>query len=183
MDVIYGILMHMEPKKNFMRTLGIALGIIVVLLGAIWYVKSEIDRKFLAVGQIRSELQAKGISLSDLAKLQADAEKAKKYEPQLDRLFTTKEQLLSFSTDMSFLAKQSGFSGSPQFKDETTPSSADLQKTNFSLALEGARNFSDLATFLSAVEKSKYFVRFVTLDVSHEGDVFRATTNGYVLSF
>lgn len=173
----------MDPKKNFTRTVGIAAGTIVVLLGAIWYVKSEIDRKFLIVGQIRSELQAKEVSLSDLAKLQGDAEKAKSYGPQLDRLFTTKDQLLSFSADMSFLAKQSGFSGSPQFRDETAPPSTDLQKTNFSLTLEGTKDFSDFATFLGAVEKSKYFVRLATLDVSHEGGVFRVTANGYVLSF
>lgn len=173
----------MEPKKNFMRTLGIALGIIVVLLGAIWYVKADIDKKFLDVQQIRSEMQTKEISLSELATLQSDAEKAKQYIPQLDHLFTTKDQLLAFSTDIGFMSNQAGFSGSPQFKEETAPPSSDLQKTNFSLLIEGPKNFDDLSKFFGLVEQSKYFVRFTTLDVAREGNTLRLGANGYVLSF
>jgi hypothetical protein len=173
----------MEPKKNFIKTLGIALGIIVVLLGAIWYVKGAIDEKLLVVQQLRAEMQTQGISLSGLAKLQGDAEKAKQYIPQLDRLFTNKDQLLGFSSDISFLAKQAGFSGAPQFKEESAPTSIDLQKNNFSLLLEGPKTFQNLSAFFDSVEKSKYFVRFASIDVLREGDVLRVSTSGYVLSF
>lgn len=174
---------YIEPKKNFIKTLGIALGIVVALLGAIRYVKSDIDTKFLAVQQAQVEIQAKEISLSDLAKLQSDAEKARRYTPQLDHLITTKDQLLAFSTDIGFVAKQAGFSGAPQFKEEGAPSTADLQKTSFSLLIEGQKNFGDLANFFKLVEQSKYFVHFTSLDVSHEGNTVRVGSDGYVLSF
>lgn len=173
----------MEPKKNFIRTLGIAFGIVVVLLGAIWYVKSDIDKKFLEVQRMRSEVQTKEISLSELASLQSDAEKAKQYIPQLDVLFTTKNQLLSFSSDIGFMVKQAGFTGMPQFKEESAPSSGSQQKTNFSLMIEGPQDFDSLANFFGLVEKSKYLVRFTTLNVSREGDILRLGADGYVLSF
>ncbi len=173
----------MEPKKNFIKTLGIALGLVVVLVGAIWYVKTDIDTKFLAVQQAQAEIQTKEISLTELAKLQSDEEKAKQYTPQLDHLITTKDQLLSFSTDIGFIVKQAGFSGAPQFKEEATSPATDLQKTSFSLLLEGPKDFSDLANFFKLVEQSKYFVRFSSLDVSREGSTLRLGSDGYVLSF
>lgn len=173
----------MEPKKNFIRTLGIALGIIVPLLGVIWYVKSDIDDKFLAVRQLQAQLQPREVSLSALAKLQNDAEKAKQYIPKIDQLFTTKDQLLSFSSDIGFIVKQAGFSGTPQFKEETTASAADMQKTNFALVMEGSKNFNDLANFFKSVEESKYFVRFKAINVSSENGTVRVGADGYVLSF
>lgn len=173
----------MDPKRNFIRTLGIACAIVVVLGGAIWYVKSDIDKKFLTIGQTRAEIQVKEQALSALASLQGDSEKAAQYLPQLDRMFTTKEQLLSFSTDIEFLAQQAGFSGSPKFKEETAPQTGELRKTNFTLSLEGARNISDLGKFFSLVEQSKYYVKFGSIDVTRDGVTLRANVDGYVVSF
>jgi hypothetical protein len=173
----------MDPKKNFIKTLWIALGIIVILFGAIWYVKADIDGKFLAIQQLRAELQPKESSLGELAKMQSDAEKARQYAPQLDQLFTTKYQLLLFSADIGFLAKQAGFEGIPRFKEEVAAPATDLQKTNFSLLLEGPKNFDDLTNFFRMVEKSKYFVRFNGLNISQEGALLRVGADGYVISF
>lgn len=174
---------HMDPKRNLIRTLSIACVIAVVLGGAIWYVTTDIDKKFLVIRQIRTEIRSKEHALSALASLQRDAEKANQYLPQVDRMFTTKEQLLSFSTDMNFLAQQAGFSGSPKFKEETAPQKGDLHKANFTLSLEGVKDINDLGKFFALVEKSKYYVKFATIDVTRDGATLRASLGGYVVSF
>lgn len=173
----------MEPKRNFIRTLSISGVIIVVLIGGVWYMKSRIDEKFLVIEQKQVSVRANEKSLATLAMLQGNAEKAKQYLPQIDRMLTTRDQLLSFSTDISFLAQQAGFAGSPKFKEETAPQTGDLRKTNFSLSLEGVKNVDGLGNFFRLVEQSKYYVRFDTIDVTREGGNLRATLNGYVISF
>lgn len=173
----------MEPKKNFIRTLIIACVIVAVLGGVIWYVVIDIGKDSLAIDQLRTEIQNKEYALSALASLQRDAEAARQYLPQLGRMLTTKEQLLSFSADMHFLAQQAGFSGTPKFKEETAPQSGELRKTNFSLSLEGERSLDNLGTFLSLVERSNYFVRFKSIDVVRDGELLKVAMDGYVVSF
>lgn len=173
----------MEPKKNFMRTLAIVLAIITILIGGIWYVKTDIDKKIAVISEARKNLQLRERSLSELAALQSDAEKATLYLPQINKLLTSKDQLFGFSTDISFIAQQAGFSGAPKFKEESAPPVGNLQKTSFSLTLEGRKNLSDLGTFFSSVEKSNYFVRFSTMDISQDESVLRASMDGHVISF
>lgn len=173
----------MEPKKNFMRTLGIASIIITLLLGGIWYVTADIGGRTDAIGVMRLDMQKREASIAALAQLQSDAEKARRYLPQMERLRTTREQLLGFSTDIGFLARQAGFSGTPKFKEATASSAGDLQKTSFSLALEGSSSSSNMSTFLELVERSPYFVRFESINTSWDDGVLRATMDGYVISF
>lgn len=173
----------MEPKKNFVRTLGVALAIIILLLGGIWYVKADIDGRTDAIGVMRLDIRNRETSVATLARLQSDAEKARRYLPQMERLRTTREQLLGFSTDIGFLARQAGFSGTPKFKEATALPEGDLQKTNFSLALEGISSSSDIGTFFELVEKSSYFVRFESINTSRDDGVLRVTMDGYVISF
>lgn len=173
----------MEPKRNFIRTLGVACAIVVVLGGVVWYAKADADKKYLAIQQTRTEIRSKAQSLSALASLQGDAEKAKQYTPQIDRMLTTREQLLSFSTDIGFLAQQTGFTGSPKFKEGAASPAGDLQKISFSLFLEGPKNIDDVGKFFKLIEQSKYYVRFGSIDVGRDGNNLRVTADGYVLAF
>lgn len=173
----------MEPKRNFIRTLIIACGIAIVLGGAIWYTANDVAEKSLAIKQVRAEIQNKEYSLGALASLQGDADAARQYLPQLNRMLTTKEQLLSFSADMQFLAQQAGFSGAPKFREETAPQAEELRKTRFSLSLEGTRSLEDLGAFLRLVEQSSYFVRFKSVDVVRDGALLKVSLEGAVISF
>lgn len=173
----------MELQKNVIRISAVALAIIVLLVGGIWYVKTDIEKRADAITRMRSDMRNRETSLASLARLQSDAGKASRYLPQLEQLRTTREQLLEFSTDIGFLAKQAGFSGAPKFKEAATAPTGDLQKTSFSLTLEGKKELSDLGLFFESVEKSSYFVHFEPINVLQEGDTLRVTTEGYVISF
>ena len=166
-----------------MRTLAIALTIVVALVGSIWYVKADIERRTDDISAMRLAMQNRGASVASLARLQSDAEKAKQYLPQIEQMRTTRDQLLGFSTAIGFLAHQAGFSGTPKFQEAANVSAGGLQKTKFSLSLEGHAGLADLGTFLGLVEKSSYFVRFESVNTSQDGDVLRAVMEGYVISF
>ena len=173
----------MNPKRIFIRTLGIGVGISLVLIGGVWYVKADIDARSAAIIQSRANIQNREDSLDALTALQRESEKAKGYAAQIDALLTSKEQLLGFSSDIGLLVQQAGFSGSPKFKEETAPTAGDLQKTNFSLTLEGQKKLSDLGAFLASVEKSNYFVRFTRIDTSRDDAILRVALEGYVIAF
>ena len=173
----------MEPKKTFIKTLGISLALIAVLFGGIWYVKSDIGNKIVLVEQARADIHSKEQALTALASLQKDSEQAKQYLPQIDQRLTSKDRLLGFSADVSFLAQQAGFSGTPKFREDTSAPVGDLQRTNFSLLLDGSKDLDAVGTFFRSVERSNYFVRFANMDVTRDGKTLRVQTDGYVISF
>lgn len=173
----------MDPKKNFIRTLGIACAIVVVLGGAIWYAKGDVEERILLVEQARAEIRNKEQSISILSVLQGDSEKARQFLPQIEQKLTSKDQLLGFSSDIAFLARQAGFSGAPKFREDTAPQAGVLQKTNFSLALEGTNGLDAVGSFFRSVERSNYFVHFTSIDVARDGALLRIQTEGYVVSF
>lgn len=173
----------MEPKKNFIRILGVSCGIVIVLGGILWYVKADIDKHLETTKTLRTDVTNIENALSALASLQGDAETANNYLAQIDRMLITKDQLLTFSTDISFLAQQAGFTGSPKFGEDTAPQTGELHKTNFSLFLEGDKGVGDLGNFLKLVEQSKYYVRFNSIDLVRDGAAMRVTLGGYVVSF
>lgn len=161
----------------------IALAIIAALAGGIWYVQADIESRTNDISSMRLAMQNRGASIASLARLQSDAEKAKQYLPQIEQMRTTRDQLLGFSTDIGFLAHQAGFSGSPKFQEAAGSSVGGLQKTKFSLSLEGHIGSSDLSTFLGLVEKSTYFVRFDSINSSQDGDLLHVAMEGSVISF
>ncbi|OGM94161.1 hypothetical protein A2524_03765 [Candidatus Wolfebacteria bacterium RIFOXYD12_FULL_48_21] len=173
----------MDPKKYSMRALAIALAIIFVLSGGIWYVRTDIKTRTNEIGQMRFDMQNREMSVAALARLQSDAEKAKRYLPYVEQMRTTREQLLGFSTDIGFLARQAGFSGTPKFKETVAPQAGDLLKTNFSLTLEGRSEAANLGTFFELVEKSAYIVRFESISVSRAAAAISVSMEGYVISF
>ncbi|OGM93369.1 hypothetical protein A2372_03220 [Candidatus Wolfebacteria bacterium RIFOXYB1_FULL_54_12] len=173
----------MDPKKHSLRALAVALAIVFALAGCIWYVRSDIEKRTGEISQMRFAMQDREMSVAALARLQSDAEKANRYLPYVEQMRTTREQLLGFSTDIWFLARQAGFSGTPKFEEAGAPIVGDLQKTNFSLMLEGRGENANLGTFFELVEKSPYIVRFESVNVSREGAVVNISTEGYVISF
>ena len=173
----------MDPKKHSVRALAIALAIIFVLSGGIWYVRTDIKTRTNEIGQMRFDMQSRDMSVAALARLQSDAEKAKRYLPYVEQMRTTREQLLGFSTDIGFLARQAGFSGVPKFEEDGAPQTGDLLKTNFSLTLEGRGEVANLGTFFELVEKSAYIVRFESIGVSKAAAAISVSMEGYVISF
>ena len=169
--------------KYSMRVLAIALFIILVLAGGIWYVRTDIKTRTNEISQMRFDIQSREMSVAALARLQSDAEKAKRYLPYVEQMRTTREQLLRFSTDIGFLARQAGFSGTPKFEEAGAPQVGDLLKTNFSLTLEGRGEIANLGTFFGLVEKSAYIVRFESISVSRTGTAISVFMEGYVISF
>lgn len=173
----------MDPKRNAIRVLAVALAIVFVLAGGILYVKGDIEDRTEAISQMRLDVQTRETSIAALARLQSDAEKARRYLPQIERLRTTREQLLGFSTDIGFLARQAGFSGTPKFEEAAASPEGDLQKTHFSLVLDGRNELADLGTFFELVEKSAYIVRFESINASREDTGMSVAMDGYVISF
>lgn len=173
----------MEPKKTFMKTLSIAFALVVVLGGGIWYAKADVEERIVLVEQARAEIRNKEQSISILSVLQGDSEKARQFLPQIEQKLTSKDQLLGFSSDIAFLARQVGFSGAPKFREDTAPQVGVFQKTNFSLALEGINDFDAVGSFFRSVERSNYFVHFTSIDVARDGALLRIQAEGYVVSF
>ncbi len=171
----------MEPKKYFWKTTGIALGIVFISAGFAWYLKTDIDVKTTTIKQLHERIKMQSATIQALASLQGDSEKAKQYAAQLDTFLTRRDDLLSFSKDFGLMIQQAGFGGQPKFKDEAAIP-GDIQRTGFTLGIDGPKTIDNVAALMGVIEKSRYYVHFNSIDITQDASL-HLSTDGYVISF
>ncbi|MBI3638630.1 hypothetical protein HY227_02710 [Candidatus Wolfebacteria bacterium] len=175
----------MDFKKRLIIFIGINLGIVLVIAGAIIFLAFDVVKWSDRIVSIRKEINFKNQSTSFLASLRGDSELVKTYSPAISSVIPSRDELLNFSKDLNSIANQNKVSLTVALGTENREAKeggeSGLGAVSFSMVAEG--NFIDLMNFFKAVKTGKYMVKIGSVDlISLQKDVFRATMGGQVFS-
>ncbi|MBM3257133.1 MAG: hypothetical protein FJY98_02275 [Candidatus Liptonbacteria bacterium] len=168
-------------KRAFWTHVGIAAGGIILLVGIIGWLASDIEAQASRVAQDRTLIRERSTSIAALAELKHRAPQATLYEQKLNAFLPTQEQLLDFPRTLDNLARvrkvalNFAFQGGQALPQGNTPGSV-----GFSLDVTGA--YADIMGFLKDVEfePPRFLATFDSFDLTRGGEEYRFLGQGRV---
>jgi len=171
----------MDFKKRLLINIGISLSVCLVLLVVLFSIASDINKKTEHIKNLKTELFFRLNSAGSLAILTKEAEEAKNYNLQLEKILPRYDQLVNFPRDINIIAKQAQIDINTSLGKEETPNKDTLLKqTNFSLAGQGS--FENFINFLKFLEIGQYLIKIQTLDFTKQDGNFKILLTGRVFS-
>jgi len=171
----------MDFKKRLLINIGIPLGVCLVLLVILFLIASDISRKTEHIKELRTELLFRLNSAGSLAILTKEAEEAKNYNIQLEKILPHYDQLVNLPRDINIIAKQAQIDINTSLGgEETSNKNTILKQTNFSLAGQGS--FENFVNFLKFFEIGQYLIKIQTLDFTKQDGNFKILLTGQVFS-
>jgi len=165
-----------------MIILGINLGILLVLLMGLFFLGSDIGSRAEKISRFRQEVNSRVALNESLALLNRDYEQAKKYLPELENAFPTRDELVNLSRDLGIIANQNKVNLSTSLGSETREPNSKLSRVSVSLNAQGT--LDNIVKFLNGLKTSRYFVKIDGFDLTRQANEnFKISLTGVVLSF
>jgi hypothetical protein len=171
----------MEFKKRLFINIGIPFGICLILAGALFFLGSDIVKLANRIEQSQKDLNLRVAMAESLALLRQDSEKAKHYLVELESLLPSRDQLISFSSDLNMIARQNQVSVNSSLGQEVLGSANEPGRIGFTVVSQSS--FDNFLGFLKTLKNSRYFVKIETLDFGRQDGAFKALMTGQVFSF
>jgi len=172
----------MDFKKRLFINIGIPLAICLILITALFFIGSDIAKKTEQIRELRTELFFRLHLAESLALLTKEAEQARNYTFQLERILPNSDQLVSFPRDLNMIAKQTQVDiNSSLGGEEVSEKKSALRRTNFSIT--GRGSFENFINFLKFLETGQYIINLQTLDFARQDDNFKISLTGQVFSY
>jgi len=169
--------------KKLFKYLGTSIGVMLVLVGIIIYIFSDLQ----AIGKLmetdRATLAARTQNINSLTLLR---ERSKDAETKIDKLRTMlpdRESLFLFSAEVNRLAREQNLNPVFSFRDETISESPNVpNKASFIINVSGER--LSILAFIKAFEAAPYLTHIQSIEWTApggaSGDVYRVILFGEV---
>lgn len=170
--------MPRNAKSRLTINIVIALGILIVLLLALFLVSRDVQTQATNIKTAKSDLKTKAQQLNDLARLREEAKKAQPNLVKLEAAIPDRDELFSVRKELEQLAGSNKLVVNFTFGNEG-PKENNLGNINYELKLQGGD--SGIRSFVDEVESSYPFVRITALDMVRRETDFNATLKGQIL--
>lgn len=167
-----------NAKSRLKINIAVALGILAVLLSALFLVSRDAQTEALSIRTTKSDLKTRVQQLSDLARLREEAKTARPDLAKLEAAIPGKDELFSVRRELEQLAGKNNLAINFSFGSEGQKENG-LGSINFELKLQGG-DFS-IRSFVDEIESSYPFVRITTLDMVRQENNFSANMKGQIL--
>jgi len=164
--------------KNLFRRNALYISGILALAGLVLFIYMDIQASVLTITQKNNTLATRSNSLSSLAILRGEFEKAKPYFSLLENILPPRDQLLSFSKELEGIAKKNSLEFGFTFGEERLATPTEPGYIAFRATVTGT--YAGLANFLRSLETGRYFIDVSTVDSVKKGDGFSNIINGRV---
>lgn len=165
-------------KSQFLINIGIAVGIVMVLLIALFLVGRDLQSQSMNIKTIKSDLKTRVEQLNDLAQLREDAKQAEPNLVKLEVAVPSRDELFSLRRGLEQLAARNNLAVNFSFGQEN-PKENNFSSINFELKLQGG-DF-DIRNFISQVESSYPFIRITALDMVRQENDFSTIVKGKIM--
>lgn len=172
------MIMLRNAKSRLTINIAVALGILTVLLFALFLVSRDVQTQASSIKSVKSDLKTRIQQLNDLAKLREEARTAEPNLAKLEAAVPDKDELFSTRRELEQLAGRNNLTVSFSFGSEGQKENG-LGNVNFELKLQGG-DFS-IRSFVDEVESSYPFVKINALDMVRQENDFSATLKGNIL--
>ncbi len=170
--------MVQDFKKQLAIRISLTFGILLVLIGLIFYLASDIGNRSDSVFLKRSEVNSHSNEVRDLAKLRDSAKIAVPLMANLEKALPKRDSLFTLPRVFGDMASEEHLGFSFKFGDESKPSVQKPSQINFVMSLRG--KYNDVQNFIAKIETSPYFITFESLDMIKSGDTYSVSLGGEV---
>ena len=153
----------------------IAFGAVGALVLLTQLVAGHVEGSALKIKQQKTDLAFRISATGQLASLRADSDKAKPLFRALNAVLPLKDDLINFGQSLIQAGKNNNMVLGFTFGGETVPKGELPGFISFSTS--GTGSYENIQNFLKDIERSRYFVKFNSLDIIRQG-----TTNSYSLT-
>lgn len=166
-------------KKKLIINLSVSLAIIVAFIFLLVLINGDLNKRREDIVEHKREINSRTMAVSLLADLKKDAEKASPLISVLENRLPTRDELILFPRELTRLANDNNIELGFAFGSESPGSDEEPGVVGFTLSLSG--EYDNLAKFLSDIEKSRYYIRITTADLTRKsGEIFGLITSGEV---
>jgi Tfp pilus assembly protein PilO len=163
-------------KKTLLISLGIALGIIVILTISLFSLNSDINKRLAVIQQYKDDLALRSQTVLLLSELRKEAQRADELSQTISTALPTRDQLITFPREIEQLAIKNKVEFGFGFGSETAGSSSEPGFVKFTMTLGGG--LPDIVSFLKQLESSSYFISLGSVDISSRARGGYALTTG-----
>ncbi len=156
----------MEFRRRLLIESGVYAGVIVVLSLGLFFLTQHITKQMEGILQTRDQIHFWSESTQTLANLKQDASQAAVYASALKTALPQKDQLINFVPDIRALAATNKVVITTSLGAQEPDPNGTLIITSFSLSADG--QFDNLLLFLAELKKSKYPIKFTTIDLTRK---------------
>lgn len=170
----------MEFKNWLFKNSAISGASILILTILVFLLGSDLANRAEKIKSQRLDLAIRLQSLSSLAALRTDSQKAEKLLINLQETLPSRDQLIGFSKALELIAKNNklGFGFSFESEQAGTESSPGINYFN----LTGSGSYGNFINFFKSIEQSRFFVGFDSVDLITKGKDFELVAKGKVFS-
>lgn len=165
-------------KSRLTVSILIALGIIVVLLGALFLISRDVGIQALNIKSAKNDLKTRSQQLNDLARLREEAKLARPDLVKLEEAIPVRDELFSVRREMEQLAGSYSLAVNFAFGNEN-PKENSLASINFDIKLVGG-DFN-IRSFINKIESEHPFIKITSLDMVRQENNFSANLKGRIL--
>ena len=178
--MIQYIVMTDTFKKQLGIQLGIGLGVLVLAVLITQLVVGDLAGNSTKIQNQKTELALRIQATDQLASLKSDFEKAQPLFQFLNSVLPPKDSLINFGQDLISLGRVDRLELNFSFGGETAASDQTPGFINFAISGTGA--YGNFQKFLADLEKSRYFIKFNSLDLTRQqsGDNYGILAEGQV---
>lgn len=155
-----------------------ALGIVVILLIALFLVGRDVGIQAQSIKTAKNDLKTRSGQLNDLARLRDETKEVSLYLAKLQGAIPTRDGLFSARRELEELAVRHALTINFAFGGEN-PKEDGLGSINFDAKLTGG-DFN-IRSFIDEVEARHPFVKIVGLDMVRQENDFSANLKGKIL--
>ena len=170
-------------KDRFTKQLYISLGIILasiaIAAGALYFFSGMLSSQADVIASDRVTVQSKTSAVADLARLEADASQATRYQAAIDQLLPDQYGLVTFTQWLAQLGAKYGVSTNAVFQGSIVPSSETTAGTaQFSFSAAGSPE--NIVAFLDGmnVKSSRFLISLTSFDVANDETNEKVTGQG-----
>lgn len=158
-------------RKNLLKQLSIAVLILAVLFGGLYFIKNHIKESVAQVMSSRQELKNRTATINTLSKLRSQyRDKGKAYLNVLSNIIPAKDKLINVSQDFQSIAQSSDLGFGFSFAGEKTPEDdSELGYIEFRLNVTG-ETMDEISEFISNIENFQYLTVVDSVNIRRNKD-------------
>lgn len=166
-------------QKKLLLESSIALAMVVILLGGVWYFGNTIKDISDSISTMRQELASRSHALNSLAALRSEYRtRAARNLNTMYAYVPTEEQLINLRQEFLVLTAKSNLGLSYTFISESPASAANFGSYNFRLDVTG--DYDRLTSFVTTLQNFRYLSNFQGYAISRAGDKSTLSVKGTV---
>lgn len=168
--------MNKTFRKNLLRQLSVAFGIIIILAVSFFFIKRHIKESVAQITSARQELSHRTAVLNELSDLRSQYKRfGQPYLNVLSNIIPEKDKLIDISQDFQTIASQDDLEFGFSFLGERVPEdSSELGYIEFRLNIKG-ESMNGISDFIERIEDFRYLTTVNRVDIRRNRELNEIT--------